>query len=157
MNHTADIANLYDVTWTDAWVGAQLYQATGTVFARLVLETTPLTTLVNGVPETTNVAVPGDMLVTGQLGEQWVLSAEVFALRYKPTDVQGLFTATGRVRALQNPTGKPLTINASWGQPQTAAADCWIAEQVDAAGLAASPRYLVANEAFVKKYVAVTL
>lgn len=141
---------------------APLYQKqadpTRAVAARRVEQAEPVQTRVatadgEHYAETSNLARPGDYIVTGVQGEEYVVTAENFARLYQPAHDQSGAAIAGRyqprniVRALPNPTGVEIVIMAPWGQPMRGDADCVLVESQ-----VTGERYLIARGAFEDTY-----
>lgn len=74
-------------------------------------------TVLNGQVETANTAEPGDYIVTGLIGEQYVVKPEVFTKRYEIVG-GGLAKAVGEGYAIQW-TGSEFTFTAPWDDTET--------------------------------------
>lgn len=103
--------------------------------------------------ETTNIAHPGDAIITGAKGERYVLTADNFARMYEPlTDengqiVEGKWLPKNVIKRMKNPTGQEIVIDAPWGGDQTGEADSWIVEsQIN------GDRYIIEAAAFDASY-----
>jgi hypothetical protein len=128
---------------------AATYQKTARVQARQATEPTPISTiLADGTFETQNIAQPGDYIITNPGGEEYIISAEKFEKRYRTTDTPGTFQAVGEIQAIKNPTGKPITIIAPWGEEQHGGADCILASALDNP----ADRYIIGATEFVDTY-----
>ncbi len=131
------------------------YRKNGYVRARRVSVATPvLTILADGRQETRNVAAPGDYIVTGPGGEQYVVKPEVFAARYerKPGS-RDVYFAHGQIVAIPNPLGSAVHLAASWGEVQSGSADCVIADTLDPATKKRAGRpYIIDRAEFEKTY-----
>jgi hypothetical protein len=134
---------------------AKRYQKVGQVRARKVKRRTPVeTVLADGTKETSNIAGPGDYIVTGPRGERYVLQPETFEARYvlKP-GAKYIFLARGETAAIQNPFGRPISIVASWGERQFGAADCMIADRIDpTTNRRAGKPYIIGLAEFAQTY-----
>ena len=133
----------------------KIYRKNGEVRARRVGVATPVETiLADGRKETKNVAARGDYIVTGPGGEQYVVKPEVFAARYerKPR-TRDVFLARGEIIAVPNPLGHAVHFWASWGEVQTGAADCMIADVFDPATRKRAGRpYIIGRSEFEETY-----
>ena len=133
----------------------KLYRKNGEFRATRVSVATPVETiLADGREETKNVATPGDFVVTGPGGERYVVKPEVFAARYGRRRGTGdVYLARGEIIAVPNPLGRAIRFRAPWGEAQTGAADCMIADMFDPATRkrAGSP-YIVGRAEFEKTY-----
>jgi hypothetical protein len=101
------------------------YAKFGTFAAREVTAEEKVDTVINGVLETSNTAKPGDYVLTGAGGEQYVLTPKKLAANYVPTpDQPGHYDAVGEVDAVQvTPTVRtllgvmsPFRFIAAWGE-----------------------------------------
>lgn len=137
----------------EALVQAPIYKKEALVSARPASDgETVLTTLSSGEVETQNTAHMGDWVVTNPSGEQYVLSSATFNDRYEQTDSPGVYNAKGYCRAIPNPYGTPIEIQASWGSPQTGDAYCIIADACDENGTLLGEPYLIEKAAFEETY-----
>jgi hypothetical protein len=117
------------------------------------------TRLADGSVETRNVAKPGDAIVTNPGGERYIIRAEKFGKRYKPKIgddcqlVDGVFTAIGFHRVIDNPFGSPITMLASWGEMQYGQVDCKLADAYEPAtkALDGDP-YIIGRKEFAQTY-----
>jgi len=111
-----------------------------------------ITTIIGGREETVSRrAVEGDWVVTNPSGEQYLISAEKFASRYRSEN--GVeWSARGSCRAIRNPHKVSISIMAQWGERQTGDADCMIADVCDDAGNCEGEPYLIAASAFAETY-----
>lgn len=140
--------------FTEMFVGAPTYRKTVTVRAwpakpgQLVD-----TVLADGTRETrSHVAEAGDMIVHNFKGEEYVVSQEDFAKRYKETDSPGLYRSTGVCRILTNTTGHDVVINAPWGNEQFGEPNCVFAAEVDENGFPTDDRYIIGRSEFNLTY-----
>ncbi|GAA3108520.1 hypothetical protein JOF29_001567 [Kribbella aluminosa] len=93
--------------------------------AWLLTEDAPLSTvLADGTRETDRVAPAGHWVVENPGGERYAVEPEKFEAGYEASGEPGVFSPKGRIRAVENPTGRPVRINAPWGEPQYGAVDC---------------------------------
>jgi hypothetical protein len=133
----------------------QRYRKVGQVRARRATEPIPVRTiLADGTKETTNIAQPGDYIVTAPSGERWVVKAGTFEARYAPKPrTKTVYLARGEVIAVENPLRRPISILAPWGEQQHGAADCMIADVFDPAkGRRAGEPYIIARSGFERTY-----
>lgn len=119
------------------------------------------TVLKDGTEETVNIAKPGDYVVTNPGGEQYVMSAEDFDKRYFAYEGSGwsniesnVYQAKGSVRAIQNPTGQPITITAPWGEEQHWDERCYVVSTYDPAdpNSVSGDRYIIGHDEFHETY-----
>ncbi len=133
----------------------KLYREVAEVRACPALHNTTVTTvLANGTKETSNVAEPGDYIVTGAGGERWVVKPGTFEARYvlKPGR-KTVYAARGEAVAVKNPFGRPISIMAPWGEKQYGAVDCMIADVFDPAKRKrAGEPYIIARTEFDRTY-----
>ena len=138
----------------------KLYRKVATVRARRASRATPVTTVLDdGTRETSNVAEPGDYIVTGIGGERYVVKPGVFEARYalKPRR-KNVYIARGETIAVENPFGRPLSIMAAWGEWQRGAANCMIADAIDpSTRRRAGKPYIIARKEFDRTYEPVPL
>ncbi len=133
----------------------QRYRKVAKVRARQATEPTPVqTVLADGTRETSNIAEPGDYIVTAGSGERWVVKPETFEARYAPkSGTSTVYLARGEVIAVENPFRRPVFIMAPWGERQHGAADCMIADVFDPAkGQRAGEPYIIARAEFLRTY-----
>lgn len=93
------------------------YRKFGTVKAIVAKKEQKVDTIIDGKLETTNIAKPGDYIVTGPKGEKYVLSADKIKTRYK--HVEGdTYKAIGNCYAVEY-KGKSFKFNAPWDELMT--------------------------------------
>jgi hypothetical protein len=121
---------------------------------RVSVATSVETILADGRMETRNVAAPGDYVVTGPGGERYVVKPEVFTARYeRKPGARDVYLARGEIIAVPNPLGRAIQFLASWGEVQTGAADCMIADVFDPAIRKRAGRpYIIGRAEFEKTY-----
>lgn len=111
---------------------APVFTKFGQVRARLAATPEEVITRIQGKEETRNTANPGDYVVTGPQGEEYVLGAAKLEARYKPVEDQpGIYEAFGKIRAVDNPYGERIAIVPAWGGYQYGEQDCKVATTVD--------------------------
>lgn len=88
------------------------------------------TVLVDGTVETTKDYAEGEWIVTNPDGERYVIPDVTFRRRHRHLGGDR-YQTVGAVRAIRNPTGGPISIDAPWEAMQYANADCMIAEAID--------------------------
>lgn len=129
--------------------GSPIFQKQGVVKVEVVKEETVLQTiLADGRIETVNTVPAGDAIVTNPDGERYAMSVEKVNARYSPTDVEGVYSAKGRIHAIKNPYGNDVEIMASWGEPQFGDEECWFAATVEEPDVP----YLIDASAFSHTY-----
>ncbi len=103
--------------------------------------------------ETENIAEVGDAIITGPEGERYSIPAADFAALYEPLRgedgavVPGAYLPKNQIKAMPNPTGREIVIDAPWGGQQHGEADCWLVEsQVN------GDRYIIEAAAFAQTY-----
>jgi hypothetical protein len=113
-----------------------------------------VTVMADGHRETENTAAEGEFVVTNPGGEQYVIDEKVFTGRYEPLG-DGLYQAKGLIRAFRNPTGRPVTILAPWGEQEHQGPYCMFAALVtpDAPEKITGDRYLIGAREFADTYV----
>ena len=121
---------------------------------RVSVATSVETILADGRKETRNVAAPGDYVVTGPGGEHYVVKPEVFAARYeRKPGARDVYLARGEIIAVPNPLRRTIQFWATWGEVQTGAADCMIADMFDPATRKRAGRpYIIGRAEFEKTY-----
>jgi hypothetical protein len=90
----------------------------GTVQARIAITGEVIDTILDRILETRNIADRGDVLVTGQRKERYLIKPDVFAARYAGpplTYTDQDYEPTGTVWGVEW-THKPLTFIAPWGK-----------------------------------------
>ncbi len=101
-------------------------------------------TVIAGKPETRNVAKPGDYIVTGTLGERYVIPGNRFDRLYEPDPSRpGELRSKGTVLAVL--LTEPVTFKAPWGEQQ----------RIDAGGVMVKNGddiYGIAEAAFAETY-----
>ncbi|MBM3547425.1 MAG: hypothetical protein FJX54_10755 [Alphaproteobacteria bacterium] len=101
-------------------------------------------TVIAGKPETKNMAKPGDYIVTGALGERYVIPGNRFDRLYEPDPGRaGEFRSKGTVLAVL--LTEPVTFKAPWGEQQ----------RIDAGGVLVKNGddiYGIAEQAFAETY-----
>lgn len=133
---------------------APVYEKLPVVSARVAeADEAVVTVLADGREETSNLARPGDVIVTNPGGERYVLDPETFSRRYREI-ADGRFQATGMVRALRNPAAVEIEIVAPWGELMRGGPDCWIAMAYDPTQpeQGSLDRYLIGAEEFAASY-----
>lgn len=138
----------------EAFAAAPVYEKFAVVQASQATQETPITTvLADGTVETSNVAQPGDYIVTNPGGEQYVVEQEKFEARYEVTEDSGTFKAKGIVKAVANATGTPVTVIAPWGEEQHGNADCiYLAQYDPSTGEISEDRYIIGRDEFNDTY-----
>ena len=142
--------------WTRALAKAPIYRKFGKVRAEVAQGGESLQTiLADGTVETTNIANPGDIIVTNPGGERYIIGASNFNLRYEATDENGVFRAKGKARIVPNPTGRPIKIVAPWGEEQFGGPDALIATVYDPNNPdeISANRYIIGRSEFNTTYV----
>lgn len=101
-------------------------------------------TVIAGKPETRNMAKPGDYVVTGALGERYVIAGNRFDRLYEPDPSRsGEFRSKGTVLVVL--LTEPVTFKAPWGEQQ----------RIDAGGVMVKNGddiYGIAEAAFAETY-----
>lgn len=103
--------------------------------------------------ETTRTAHPGDAVVTGAVGERYVISRAHFGQLYQllrdatGAPVPGKYLPRNIVKRIKNPTGRDILLRASWGDDQHGDGHCWLVES-QVTGM----HYLIDAEAFLHSY-----
>jgi hypothetical protein len=135
--------------------GGAVYRKTGEIRARRAVATRAVVTvLADGTEETKNTAAPGDFIVTGPGGEEYVLKRDTFLARYraKPRK-RGVYLPCGTIVAAPNPFACSISLKAPWGEMQNGSADCVIADTIDPkTGKRKRQPYLIARAEFERTY-----
>ncbi len=137
-----------------------IYRKCAEVRATRVSVATPVETiLADGRRETSNLAAPGDYIVTAPGGERYVVKPDAFAARYEPkSGTRDVYLASGKIVAAPNPLGRALHLVAPWGEVQSGSADCMIADAFDPATKKRAGRpYIIDRTEFEKTYSRVKL
>lgn len=145
----------HDPKIMDALAEAPIYRKQGEVRATIAQGgEVVVTKLADGTNETTNTANPGDAIITNPGGEQYIIPGDKFAKRYEPkAGAEGVFSARGYCRAIDNPFGSPITMMASWGEMQNGQTDCKIADTYDGAtGALGGEPYIIGRAEFEQTY-----
>lgn len=114
-----------------------------------------VTTMASGLQETVVTCIGGEPVITNPGSEQYVPMggwAQV-ERRYRPISGDQ-WQARGMVRAFVNPTGRPVVIDAPWGERQQQGPDCMFAAEYlpDAPGEIGADRYLIGADEFRQTY-----
>lgn len=129
--------------------GEKMYQKQAKIHATVAHGGETINTVLSdGTEETTNTAQAGDYIVTNPGGEQYVIKPDVFHSRYASTDHEGEYQATGKVIAMMNPTGKPISLQAPWGEMQYGGARSILAVPIDEP----TKPYIIGREEFDETY-----
>lgn len=127
---------------------APTYKKKATVTMRVAKKGEKLETqLKNGQIETTRILDGGECIVKNPDGEEYAMSKDKFLSRYR--DNNGVWEATGEIKAIKNPTGKNITIIAPWGEEQHGDKNCYIAHTLDDP----NDRYIIGHDEFHNTYV----
>jgi len=94
----------------------------------------------------------GDMVVTQPTGEVYVVGVDEFSHRYDPTETEGVFSAKGLAKAIQNPFHKPISIDTPWGSIQNGDSECMVLLLCDADGNTHGEPYINDGESFAATY-----
>lgn len=150
----------HDQRIMDGLAEAPIYKKQGEVQASIAQGgEVVVTKLADGSTETRNTANPGDAIITNPGGEQYIIDSVKFGKRYEPKvgedgkPVEGVFSAKGYCRAIDNPFGSPITMMASWGEMQNGARDAKIADTYDmeTRALGGEP-YIIGRAEFMQTY-----
>jgi hypothetical protein len=134
--------------WTNRLKNADLYAKSAVIRAHQATEETPITTkLQDGHIETTNVAQPGDWIVTNPGGEQYTMPHEKFQSRYQPhPNIEGAYVPTGApTPAVQ--INRDMSVMAPWGEAQHMRSGDWIVGSPEG-----TDRYGIADKEFKDTY-----
>lgn len=134
MNHLTDLSQYYAIEVAAAPVPKEIaflnkalkekrlfqYKKFGEISARPAVVGEHVVTIIKGEKETENTAKEGDFVVTGVLGEQYIISGEKLKARYKKTsrkDADGIsiYIAVGKCYAAEY-KGETFSFKAPWGE-----------------------------------------
>ena len=133
---------------SEALAKAPIYRKEAIVSVRVALPGEKLdTVLSDGTVETSRILTGGEQIATNPTGEEYAVSEATLQSRYLQL-ADGTWQAIGRVRAVRNPTGRPIVISAPWGGEQRGGRNCLIAEEVDRPG----KRYIIGEHEFERSY-----
>jgi hypothetical protein len=136
---------------------APVYRKTAVVPIRTAIPGEPVTTVMaDGLTETAVTCVGGEPVITNPGGEQYVPMGGWEQVTRRYDDIGGgLYQAKGLIRAIPNPTGQPVTIDAPWGVQQRQGPDCLFAVEYlpNAPGEIGPDRYLIGAGEFRQTYV----
>jgi ADP-ribose pyrophosphatase YjhB (NUDIX family) len=133
---------------------APVYRKTGLVRIRPAVAGETITTvLADGTVETVNTAGENQYVIEAASGEEYIIDADRLD-RYEATEEPGVFRAKGMVRAIDNPTGRPIEITAPWGEKQYGKRDCKLAVVYDPAQpeVVGTDRDIIGAEEFAGTY-----
>lgn len=153
--HNEERLDLSEQVWTDRLAEASIYVKTVLVDIHRVRPGTEITTtLADGRVETKNVAGLNHVVITNPGGEQQIVSTGKAMQRYDPTEIPGVFRAKGMVRAIDNPTGRPIVIQAPWGELQYGDERCKIVSLVSPSHphVIDEDRYIIGGDEFTNTY-----
>ncbi len=160
IEHTTHI-DLMSAEYTKRLLAAPLYQKNVFVQVEIATETKEIDTILkDGTKETSHKVLPGDAIITNPDGEQYVVSKTQLEADYKPVEgKQNIYKSKGVIHALPNPTGNPVSIDASWGKKEFGGADCIFAVAIDESNPLeiegkeiGKSRYLIGRKEFENTY-----
>ena len=122
------------------------YRKFGVVTAIKATAEQQVRTVIDGKVETTNVAHPGDYIVTGASGEKYVLTSEKMKSRYKKI-ADNQYEAIGECFAVKY-NGKSFKFTAPWGEDMI----CNNGDYICSTILDGSDVYRIEKEVFKKTY-----
>lgn len=129
------------------FTNAPRYQKTVTVTARTAKPGEHMRTiLANGLIETDRILNGTETIITNPTGEEYAIRTEQLHDIYTHVE-EDIWQAKGIIKALPNPTGQPIYINAPWGAPQYGDERCLLAQ-----GLNPTDRYIIAKDEFDRTY-----
>lgn len=112
--------------------------------ARVAFKGEVVVTTINGVVETTNIAKAGDMIITGLVGEEYIIPSIKFEKLYNKIE-DGLYvTKPDSIKAVQ--VTEKITFLAPWGSEMIALPGDYIAYRSD------SDAYRIEKGEFEKTY-----
>lgn len=134
----------------------RLYRKSADVDIRPAVPDELIETVIEGERETVNTAKPGDYVVRGPKGEQYIISAEILADRYGPPltaaqdDGYRQYPAKGGLYAFRY-EGEPFKFVAPWGEDMIVNPGDYIGTNV----LGSNEFYRVEKDAFAVTYAVV--
>ncbi|WP_433242509.1 PGDYG domain-containing protein [Streptosporangium sp. CA-135522] len=146
--------NLKSAQMTEQFAASAVFRKKAVVGVRDAREGEKIhTVLADGTKETVNKAKKGDKIITNPRGEEYIITAENFAKRYDDIG-EGMARAKGTVRAFQNPVGKPVTIDAPWGERMDGDRNAWFMMAVDPkkTQVMTDDRYIIGSREFREDY-----
>lgn len=155
---TAVELDLQSPEWTERLANAPIYAKNVRVRIRRANPGEQIVTSVSdGTEEAVNTAKQNDVVITNPGGEEYILAGKRAMAEYEPTEEEGTFKSKGMVRAVDNPTGKEVEIDAPWGSKEIDGEDCKIAAAFDPAQpeVLSENRYLIAGQEFRDTYIPV--
>jgi hypothetical protein len=133
-----------------------IYEKAARIQARVANEGEAVQTiLADGTIETSNTANAGDVIVTNPGGEQYIVPADKFNVKYSAVEGSpGEYQSIGEIRAIKNATGKEITITAPWGEKMVGGADSYIVSAYDKEhpDIISEDRYLIGGDEFAATY-----
>ncbi len=135
-----------------AWLKEQpfkKYQKIGNVQYRISEEVELIDTIIDGVKETSNTAEPGDYVITGTKGEQYIIKPNTFKKRYEVITSE-VAKPTGKFYGVvYNGTfGDEFEFKATWGQQMI----CNIGDMLGSPDEEISEVYRIELESFIQTY-----
>ena len=127
-----------------------VFEKFGTITARPAVEGEVISTVINGVTETTNTAKAGDIIATGVKGESWIIPGEKFPKLYKASaEDENQFDPIGRVVGVRSE--EDFTFTAPWGEAMICQKGDYIVTS-EADDFNPTKAYRIEAGAFVKTY-----
>lgn len=109
------------------------------------------TVLSSGVRESSTDAKPGDWVITGSQGEQFVFTNSKFEGLYISNGQGGYLPRERKIVAVRNPYNEPISVTAPWStseKPELQNGDesCMLVASLDDEGEFTSDRYIIGSE-----------
>ncbi len=134
---------------------AAIYKKVGLVEARKALPGEIVVTKVHGgrVIESQAIATKdGDWVITGVLGEEYVVNDTKLAERFKITDKDGVYEPIGYARIMANLFGTDISLTPPWGGVENGDRHCRIAIECDVAGVTKETPYIIDHDVYERTY-----
>ena len=107
------------------------------------------THLPSGLVETTLEAKKGDWIITGSVGEEFVVLEDTFDTLYESLDDGTYLPREKTILALKNPSGASIEIRTSWGT-QIGDKGCLLVVTLNDGNTFTSDRYLIGSEELLR-------
>ena len=137
---------------------APIYKKVGLVEARKARPGEIVVTKVHGgrmIESPAIAAKDGDWVITGVLGEEYVVNETKLAERFKITDKDGVYEPIGYARIIANPFGADISLTPPWGGVENGDRHCRIAIQCDIDGVTKETPYIIDYDVYERTYESV--
>ena len=129
------------------------YKKVGRVRVQAILPGTKVDTIINGKKETTNTAKVGDVLITGEAGEQYLISNSKLKDRYKFLEIvkggkEEIWEATGKCWAVKYVGMDTFVFEAPWDEKMV----CNPGDYICSTSLDGADVYRIERNVFKKSY-----